>query len=170
MIDKIEVQFRGTFGFGTKRQLNASTKEAWRRTGLDFAINHIPRRFTSEWATIANYQPRSGQNLPRGSKQFWRSYFGRKLKYKKTGDPFVWSGETRRNARIANVSATANAATIRLPSARRLNFHPKYAADFRRIPAQERQEIAQLYAAHFNESQYMADFEAHVMKQVYWST
>lgn len=144
-IDRIEISTRGPVGRGMRRQMNAAQKVVWAAGGREFAINNIPRRFTAEHAAEANYSPRAGQREPRGSKAFWKSYFGRKLRYKGTSDPFVWSGATRRNARIASVSATSKSAAVRLPSARKLNFHPRYAAEFRRVTVRERLEFAKSY-------------------------
>jgi hypothetical protein len=127
--------------------MRAAQKAAWLDVAKSFAANNVPQRFTSSFASEANYSHRSGQELPRGSKQFWRSYFGRKIRKFGHADPFVWSGDTRRAARVATVSSTSNGASIRLPGTGRINYKPKYAAEFRRIIPREANEIGKLFDA-----------------------
>lgn len=141
MIGRIEIKSRGAVGRNMRRVMNNAQKAAWHETGKSYATNNVPKRFTPEFARIANYSPRSGQTLARGSKGFWSSYFGRKLRKFGHADPFVFSGQTRRNARIASVSSTSKGTSVRLPGTGRINFHPKYAAEFRSIIPSVQTEI-----------------------------
>ncbi|MFO0923529.1 MAG: hypothetical protein U0905_13690 [Pirellulales bacterium] len=63
----------------------------------------------------------------------WRSYVGRKLKYKPTRAPLVWSEQTRRAVQAARISTSSQGASVRYSGARVLNFHPDLAKEFRRI-------------------------------------
>lgn len=145
MLGLVKIQERGAVGRKMIATMNAAKKEAWLVTGREFATQNVPKRFTQEFAQEAGYSPRAGQNLPRGSKIFWGSYFGRKLRKFGHADPFVWSGETRRNARTARITNTAKGAPISLPDARKINYIPKYAAEFVRVTQREGTELAVVF-------------------------
>lgn len=162
MIDKIEIKERGPLPRArdsggrflpamdpesslTTKGMNAAKKEAWRATAMHFHAMYIPRRFTAAHGREAGYSPRKGQDYQTGAKGFFRTYFGRKLRLKGHGDPFVWSGGTRQHAKFASISATSSAGVVRLPSARKLNFHPKLANEFRRILPREQRELGEYF-------------------------
>lgn len=150
MLETVKIETRGPVGRNFLPLFRAASKRAWNETGKEFASNHIDKRFTAAWGREANYSPRSGQNLPPGTKGFFNTYFGRKIRQFGHGDPFVWSGETRRNARAVFVSSSGNGATVRLPAATRINYHPKLALEFRRIIPREATELGQFYDRQLN--------------------
>jgi len=141
MMGLVKIQERGAVGRKMAAAFNAALKESWGETGRAFAANNIPRRFTREHAQEANYSPRAGENISRSSKLFWGSYTGRKVRKFGHNDPFVWSGETRRNARSARLTATGKGVRVSLPDARKLNYNPRYAAEFVAITTREGVEV-----------------------------
>jgi len=151
MMGLVKIQERGIVGRKMLSGFRAAMAASWSETGRDFAANNIPRRFTSAHAVEAGYSPRAGQNLARGSKLFWGSYFGRKLRKFGHADPFVWSGETRRNARTARLTANSKGVRVSLPDARKLNFNPKYAAEFVSITAREATSIGTAFDNRLND-------------------
>jgi len=141
MLGLVKIKERGPVGRKMASSFRAALKESWNETGRSFAANNIPRRFTREHAKEANYSPRAGETMPRNSKMFLGSYTGRKIRKFGHSDPFVWSGETRRNARSARLTSTGKGVRVSLPDARKLNYNPRYAAEFVRITAREGVEV-----------------------------
>lgn len=144
-IDKIVIKERGATPRRMRRAFNNASKQSWNEAGLYFHQTYRPKRFTVAHGKEAGYRPRSGDELPFGSKQFWRSYVGRKLKYKHTRAPLVWSGQTRRAVQAARISTTSQGASVRYSGARVLNFHPDLAKEFRRIIPREARQLGRIY-------------------------
>lgn len=146
MLDKIEIRTRGVVGRDMEKTMRNAVAESWMDVGREFAIKFIPKRFTPAHAIEAEYQPRAGQRKPRGSKEFWGSYFGRKLKKTGSADPFVYSGESRRAARTAFITSTSKGAAVRLKLPHLVQGRSiKYLKDFVKITAQERPVLAEMY-------------------------
>ncbi len=149
-IDKVVIQERGAVPRNLRKAFNASSKSSWSVTGLYYHEKLRPKRFTVAHGREAGYRPRQGDNLPFGSKAFWRSYVGRKLRYKYTRAPLVWSGTTKRAVRMARIAATSQGAQVRYSGARVLNFNPDIAAEFRKILPSEGRQLGRIYDAELN--------------------
>ena len=109
-----------------RREFNNARKDAFANTADRFHRKRTHARFTHQHANEAGYTKRRGEGLPRGSKRFKRSYFGRKLAGRFGGGigqalPLVKSGDTRRRSRRPRIKATNKGArvTFNLPA---LNF------------------------------------------------
>jgi hypothetical protein len=144
-IDKITIKERGPTPRGLRKAFNAASKSSWSATGLYFHERYRPNRFTVAHGKEAGYRPRQGDNLPYGSKEFWRSYVGRKLRKYNTRAPLVFTGRTKRLTQMARISATSNAASVRYSGANTLNFHPDLAAEFRKIIPKEARQLGRIY-------------------------
>ncbi|MEM8910825.1 MAG: hypothetical protein AAGC97_03580 [Planctomycetota bacterium] len=153
---QIAVRQREPVGRRLKSAYNKASKEAWRRTGEYFHEHLRDERFTPEHAAKAGYSRRKGEGLPRGSRAFARSYYGRKLRSDAGGgrgkaNPLVFSGDTRRNvATQYRVSSTSKGARVTYRGARVLNFkHPKsrirMTDEFRRLLPDEVTTLARVY-------------------------
>lgn len=107
---------------GGKSEMRKSLARSWAVAGRFFHANLRDRRFTLEHAKKAGYAPRKGQQQGIGTKAFFRSYTGRKLKRFGHMRPLEWSGETRKAVRMANISSTSNGARVAYAGARAFNF------------------------------------------------
>lgn len=146
MLQTITVKERGAVPRKLRKAYNQAGRESWLRTAAEFHSNYRDKRFTVAHGKAAGYQPRAGENLPYGSKQFWRSYYGRKIRQKGTRAPLVWSGKTRDATRLGfKLSSTRNVGRVAYPSARVFNYRPFMAAEFRRITRQEAGELAKFF-------------------------
>lgn len=147
---RIEIRDRGNTPRKMKSALNNARKKAWADVA-EYHHEHLtPKRFTTEHARAAGYTKRKGENLPRGSRRFKRSYTGRKLRIKGHTLPLVWSGDTRRAVRFASISSTAKEGRAAYRGANKLNFrHPKSqvraAEEFRRHTNAEAVELARVF-------------------------
>jgi len=113
------------------------------------------KRFTPEHAERAGYYKRKGQNISPSSKAFKRFYYGRKLfsQYgggKGKADPLVYTGETRRAVKFANIEPTRYGVRVIYPGARGLNRrHPKsrieMSKEFTRLLPEEVAALAERY-------------------------
>lgn len=146
MLQTITVQERGATPRKLRKAYNAAGKASWLDTAAHFHSYYRDKRFTVPHAKAAGYRPRSGENLQYGSKAFWRSYYGRKIRQKKTRAPLVWSGKTRDATRLGfRLSSTRNVGRVAYPSARVLNYRPWMAEEFRRITRQEAGDLAKFF-------------------------
>lgn len=132
---------------GMKREFNEATRDSYAETAFWFHDEKTPNRFTKSHAEQAGYGKRKGENLPRGSRAYRRSYTGRKERVKGHTRPMVLSGDTERDVTRSRPSVTAskNGAILRYPKARKLNYrHPKSrlrpSEEFGRITSQEATE------------------------------
>jgi hypothetical protein len=101
-------------------------KEALRDGGVFWHGTFLPIHFTREAYQRYGFMPRMGEGGT-ASKNFKRSYTGRKLRKWGHTNPLVWSGISRRLAtarRPNGVRATAQYCRIPIP-APALNFRPK---------------------------------------------
>ena len=146
MLQTITVQERGATPRKLRKAYGIAGKASWLDTAAYFHSYYRDKRFTVAHGKAAGYQPRAGENLAYGSKAFWRSYYGRKIRQKKTRAPLVWSGKTRDATRLGfRLSSTRNVGRVAYPSARVFNYRPFMAAEFRRITRQEAGELAKFF-------------------------
>ena len=124
----IGLSFRIRYGgaiaaFMSKRDWNQQIVEpSWTRPLLMWKRDFRPIHFTDRGFRIYQYTPRKGQNYPRGSKRFWKSYFGRKLRYKKHSLPLVWSGELRDVTDKGYIRSTGKSGKYVMSGAQKANF------------------------------------------------
>lgn len=146
MLQTITIQERGPTPRKLRKAYNAAGKESWLETAAEFHSNYRDKRFTVAHGKAAGYRPRSGENLPYGSKGFWASYYGRKLRQKGTRAPFVWSGKTRDAVRLGfRLTSTRNVGRVAYPGARVLNYIPWMAQEFRIVTRQEASDLAKFF-------------------------
>lgn len=112
------------------------------------------KHFLPEGKRLYGYTPRKGEGL--SGKAFYRSYSGRKLKKKGHLKPLVWSGESMALAKIRDVRATRNRATL-VQHARGLN---------RRHPASQVRMNEEIRAIAPNEIREAARFSSGVFKRL----
>lgn len=155
IIGTIKVRERGATPRGMAKMMNIIKRRAALKGMAHYFHEHLrAKRFTSEHGATAGYHKRKGEGMPRGSKQFRRSYTGKKLRKYGHTLPLVHSGESREAAKSANLSATAtsNSTTARAayPGLRKFNWrHPKsrinMALEFRQITKYEAAWLAKSY-------------------------
>jgi len=131
--------------FMSKRDWNQQIIEpSWTPPLLKWKRDFRPIHFTDRGFHRYGYTPRKGQNLPRGSKAFWRSYFGQKLRRKKHSLPLVWSGELRDVTDRGYIRATGKSGKYVMPGAQKANFRAVGSSVYMReeltrvIPAEQR--------------------------------
>lgn len=121
----IEVRYKGAFPKLKKSVWNKQVSIPTIREALEHWHGKFrAKHFTEEGAREYKYAARKGQNIPRGTKKFNRSYVGRKLA--KTGHmrPLVFSGVTERLARVRDIRVNSKRGRAILPPG--LNRkHPK---------------------------------------------
>jgi hypothetical protein len=135
---------------GDKSHVNKTLKAAWLNAARYFHDSLRDKRFTVEHAKAAGYAPRKGSTMPVGSKQFWGSYLGRKLRKFGHMRPLEFSGRTRQAVRsYVSLSSTSKGSRAAYPGARVFNFrNPKsdpgmsMNLEFRRILPQEAEHMA----------------------------
>lgn len=126
MIKQVTIRERGPAPRGYARAFGNAQKAAWQPVGVLFHEQMRPQRFTTSHAMRAGYTKRKGEGLPRESKGFRASYTGRKLARFGHTRPLEFTGETRNNARMANITTTRKAAKVSYSGTAKLNFrHPK---------------------------------------------
>jgi len=126
MIGAITVRERGPAPGLTKRVFARQSKSAWFSAGLFDHVEYSKTPFSEEFRQAAGFPARRGQNLPRGSKGFNRSYYGRKLRSRFGGGvglalPNVYTGESVRAMGFVRTVATPKGVTNRY-RANRLNY------------------------------------------------
>jgi hypothetical protein len=126
-----------------------AAKGAYAAAGEDYHRELRPKRFTKEHAAEAQYKPRAGETLQWGSKAFWRSYTGRKLKKYGHTLPLVFSGRTRDRAQMATITSTSNRGQIRY-QVNALNFIPWAQAEFVKVLPRELDYLGQRFDFHYD--------------------
>jgi hypothetical protein len=134
---------------GGKKEIRASLKKSWENAGRFFHLNLRDKRFTKEHALKAGYTLRKGEDKGTNSKEFFRSYTGRKLKKYGHTRPLEFSGGTRSAMRAANISSTSSGARVAYPGARLFNYRNPFSnptmnlnLEFRKILPEEAVQIA----------------------------
>lgn len=108
-----------------KAAWNKIVKLAFFKVGEFWHKHFRAKHFTHAGAREYGYQKRKGEELPRGSKKFWRTYTGIKLRKHGHTFPLVFSGTSRTLTDIMVVKNTSKGASVKLGRARALNFRPK---------------------------------------------
>lgn len=98
-----------------------------------------PVHFTLRAQNLYGYEKRSGQDAPRGSKAFWRAYFGQKLRKLRHGKPLVYSGETERETARGVIRASARGAKYQM-SVTKARWRPRRAAKYKTGPPPDMEE------------------------------
>ena len=93
-----------------------------------------PRHFRPAAAGLYRYAERSGELAARGSKAFWRAYFGQKLRQKRHAKPLVWSGQTEAESARGVVHATSRGAKYKM-SLTKARYRPGRPAKYKTGPA-----------------------------------
>jgi len=140
----IKIKERGKTPRKLKPLHIATAKAAYAETAIFFHARLTPARFTYSHGREAGYEKRKGDDLPYGSKQYWRSYMGRKRRQKGHRDPLVFHGESRRQARSVSYTTTSTRATLRY-RIRAFSFHPKYKPDFVRLLPKEVIQLGRVF-------------------------
>lgn len=144
-IDKITIRERGSTPRRLAKVYTASSKAAWSASAKYYHLKFRPLRFTQAHGKAAGYAKRSGDDISYGSKAFWRSYVGRKIRKFKHNHPLEWSGKTRRGSAFANIATTRVQAKVKYPQVRVLNFKPHLQAEFRRLLPSELPQLGRVY-------------------------
>jgi len=135
---------------GDRKVVNAGLKDGFAKGGRYFHDNLRDKRFSEEHARKAGYAPRSGSQHAIGSKEFWRSYEGRKLKSKGHRRPLEFSGASRAAIKgYANISSTSKGGKVAYPGAKAFNYRNPFSVpsmnlniEFRTILPDEAELIA----------------------------
>jgi hypothetical protein len=134
----------GTMGHLSQREWNEIVRETWEEVGLYWHEHILPKHFTAAGGKEYDYAPRSGDNM--SGKAFWRSYQGRKQKYKGHRRPLEWSGDLIKDCRTFRVTGTATSHGSRLrvylSNAQKANFKNKF-SDPRLNMAEELTRVSQ---------------------------
>lgn len=147
MLGHIKIEERGITPRRLAKAVREANKEEWRILAETFHTKFTPARFTEEHAKKAGYRKRSGEDGRFGTKAFWKSYIGRKIRQKKHRDPLVWSGETKRRAeRMVGIVPTSKGVTLRY-NLNVLNYIPWARAEFARILPEETAVLTQQFNA-----------------------
>lgn len=150
MIGTIRItEFTALTRGGAKKEIRASLKKSWENAGRFFHLNLRDKRFTREHALKAGYAPRKGEASGTGSKGFFKSYTGRKLRRFGHTRPLEFTGETRSAMRAASITSTSNGAKVSYSGARKFNYKNPFSsptmnlnAEFRTILPDEAKLIA----------------------------
>lgn len=107
----------------SQRRFNELLKDAWFESGKYWHTEFRPKHFTKEGAAEYGYKPRKGEDLPFGSRGFWKSYTGKKQKRFGHTLPLVNTGELRDRSKTANIQPTKNSVRVALSRANKANWH-----------------------------------------------
>jgi hypothetical protein len=159
---RITIKERGNVPRKMQTAFTAAKRVAWEETGKHFHRHNRDARFTSEHADKAGYTRRKGEGMSRSSKEYRRSYTGRKEARFGHTRPLELTGETRRLARSAMVTGTTKAVQIKYSGARKFNFrHPKsqinMSREFRTVAAYEVPALAQVFDSSLDQALKLQD-------------
>jgi hypothetical protein len=126
-----------------------AAKGAYAAAGEDYHRELRPKRFTREHAKEAGFQPRAGENLAWGSKAFWKSYTGRKLKKYGHTLPLVFTGRTRDRAQMATITSTSNRGQVKY-QVNVLNYIPWAQREFVKVLPRELEYLGQRFDFHYD--------------------
>jgi hypothetical protein len=136
------------------KQHREASRQAYQAIAEKHHEENTAKRFTKEHALAAGYRKRAGEEHPFGSKAFWNSYTGRKLKKHGHTLPLVFSGETRARARMATIVVTTNRGQLKY-QVNALNYQPWTRDEFIKILPAEAKELGQhwdqIYNRQFNQ-------------------
>lgn len=166
----VKVRVRGPVPRRLVKVSNAAKKSAWMAVAMHFHREMVPQRFTPEFAREAEYGPRKGEYMARGSKQWRRSYFGKKYLSPDAGggpnraDPLVFTGRTKELVvgGFPSVTATSKGAKVRYAGANTLNFRQPTSdvnmrEEFVTVLDREADELARVWDADYDRRMNEAD-------------
>jgi hypothetical protein len=152
-IKAIRITERGPVPRALKKYHRAASKSAYNSAGIEYHTVLRPLRFTRAHAIEAKYRPRAGEQFPFGSKAFWRSYVGRKLRggpgRPGTNLPLVWTGRTRERAQMVSLQVFSTRVDARY-ALNQLNRIPWAQEEFRRILPRELTHLGQVFDAEYD--------------------
>jgi hypothetical protein len=108
ILDKIQIEYSGGVPGGRAvpaKEFHAYRREAWLAVGNYWHDHFRAKHFTKAGAREYGYQQRSGEGL--SGKAFWKSYTGRKQKYRGHSDPLVYSGRSRERSQQRTLRAVS---------------------------------------------------------------
>lgn len=143
-IRAIKIRERGAVPRSMAKQHREASRAAYQQIAEQHHRENTPKRFTKEHGQAAGYRKRKGEELQFGTKAFWNSYTGRKLRKFGHMLPLVWSGQTRDRARIATIQVTINRGQIRY-SVNALNYQPWTRDEFTRLTPAEVETLGQTW-------------------------
>lgn len=141
----VEVKLTGVESL-KKKQVNDVLKAAMYALGLRWRRRYLPLHFGEKAARRYNYTPRAGERGRDGSKDFDRSYTGRKLRFLKHKRPLEFTGEGKRQALNGQRLVYATRDKVRMPLPSKFNWrHPKsrvrMADEIRAVTVTESKEL-----------------------------
>jgi hypothetical protein len=109
------------------KQRGRIQKACFYKIGVHWHRHYRPKHFTREASSIYGgvYKPRRGESGNEHPRGFRRSYTGRKLRRFGHTNPLVFTGESRRLAKIQDVRATSKGNRV-VYHARKLNFKNRH--------------------------------------------
>jgi hypothetical protein len=119
MLKDITIAERGAVPRILRKDFGRESKRSWDYAGGQHHVNFWRARFKPAHARKAKYAKRKGELLARSTKQFRRSYFGRKYWSGSHGggmqkaNPLWWSGTSKRRATFAKIAPTRKGVKIR---------------------------------------------------------
>lgn len=145
---------------GDKKEIRASLKTSWYNAGKFFHLNLRDKRFSKEHALKAGYTLRKGEASGTGSKDFFRSYTGRKFKKFSHTRPLEFTGETRAAVQAyASISSTSNGGKVAYPGAKKFNYRNPFSnpamnlnLEFRKVLPDEADLIAKQIKSEIDEN------------------
>ena len=153
-ITRITIAERGPVPRQMAKQHRQASRQAYQAIAEKHHEENTAKRFTKEHALAAGYRKRAGEEHPFGSKAFWTSYTGRKLKKHGHTLPLVFSGATRARARMATIVVTTNRGQLKY-QVNALNYQPWTRDEFIKILPAEAKELGQhwdqIYNRQFNQ-------------------
>lgn len=138
-----------------KREHNRLMRESFEQAGAFYHVQFMHKHFTRAGAKEYGYKPRAGEQAGIGSRRFFRSYSGRKLREKGHQRPLVWSGASETLARIRDVRANSRRGRI-VQHARGLNRkNPNseidMAREVRTVSRSEALQTVERFGRHYRE-------------------
>lgn len=143
-IRAIKIRERGPVPRSMAKQHRQASREAYQAIAEQHHREHTPKRFTKAHGQAAEYRKRKGEELQFGTKAFWGSYTGRKLRKFGHTLPLVWSGQTRDRARMATIQVTTNRGQLRY-SVNALNYNPWARDEFTTLTGPEVRALGQTW-------------------------
>lgn len=140
----ITIRERGAVPRSMAKQHRQASRQAYQEIAEQHHRENTPNRFTKQHGQAAGYRKRKGEDLQFGTKAFWGSYTGRKLRKFGHTLPLVWSGQTRDRARLATIQVTTNRGQLRY-SVNALNYNPWARDEFTTLTAPEVQALGQTW-------------------------
>jgi len=141
------IKYRGAKPSLPAKQFTPIKKDGFDHIARMWFLDYRPKHFTRAGAREYGYAPRVGELLPRASKAFRRSYYGRKLKKLGHADPLVFSGASKRATAAATIVAFGTGSRIKMPAGnlRWRNKHSKIDMmdEMRRVSASEVQALTE---------------------------